>query len=63
MGVESVPAVEALSHADTLELSCHSLTIDYTAASSGIRGIHSTTWSWQSDCWKILNFKATFTVS
>ena len=41
MGVESVSVVAALSHADTLEISCHSHTKS-TAASSGIHGNQKT---------------------
>ena len=41
-GVQSVSVAEALSHADTLEISCHSPTRVYTAASSGIHGKQKT---------------------
>ena len=41
MGVESASVVGALSHADTLEISCHS-PIESTAASSGIHGEQKT---------------------
>ena len=42
MGAESVSVTEALSHADTLEISCHSLTRVLLPALESIEAIQQT---------------------